>query len=493
MARVLKLKTFPFHVIGVLLFFITHGYSEYTGLIPISDLAIYFLIVLAITAVIFWLLYRLQRSYIKAGLLTSLVLGFYLFFGAVHDFLKDSSFLAAISGYRYLLSLFLLLLVVLLVLLKRSRKNFQQITLYLNILFIAFIAWDLVNISLDLVKGRHRTFYDPVILEKQQLRTGIDKPDIYFILLDEYSGSHALKQYFNYDNGPFENSLREKGFFVLDSAYTNYSSTPLVLAAILNMHYMQWFPGRKRANPEDYNRAINEISNSEVAGFLRSNGYRIYNHSIFPMGDQPSRFKTGLLPVKLDLLTHKTLFTRMKTDLGWYLQKHISWFADQTQEEYKKGNARLLQLTKNVFNSQHDQPAFVYTHLMMPHHPFIYDSLGNETAKNHWRDKLSPEERNNAYLQYLAYTNKIMAGLVGEILQKTNGHAAIILMSDHGIRGVAGHAKTKTWVNTLNAVYIPGKNYRQFYDSMSNVNQFRAVFNSLFDLQLPFVKDSVGH
>jgi hypothetical protein len=42
----------------------------------------------------------------------------------------------------------------------------------------------------------------------------------------------------------------------------------------------------------------------------------------------------------------------------------------------------------------------------------------------------------------------------------------------------------------LNAVYLPNHNYAGLYDSITNVNQFRAVFNNLFHVQLPLLKDS---
>ncbi len=127
---------------------------------------------------------------------------------------------------------------------------------------------------------------------------------------------------------------------------------------------------------------------------------------------------------------------------------------------------------------------------MMPHSPFSYDSTGAEMNINAFDKTLDSNLLNKAYLQHLVYTNKVVGSLVDDLLKKTNNQAVIILMSDHGYRSLVLNGKTIVPDNNFNAVYIPGSDYRYYYDMISNVNQFRALFNSLFDVKVPLLADS---
>jgi len=62
-------------------------------------------------------------------------------------------------------------------------------------------------------------------------------------------------------------------------------------------------------------------------------------------------------------------------------------------------------------------------------------------------------------------------------------------MGDHGFRydqSIPRHSRFKI----QNAVYLPDQNYSQLYDSISAVNQFRVVANTLFKQNLPLLNDS---
>ena len=70
--------------------------------------------------------------------------------------------------------------------------------------------------------------------------------------------------------------------------------------------------------------------------------------------------------------------------------------------------------------------------------------------------------------------------------------AVIALMSDHGYRSFDLIDPRFLKTNNFNAVYFPSRDYGLYYDSMSNVNQFRVLLNSLFKQNLPILKDSLS-
>lgn len=94
------------------------------------------------------------------------------------------------------------------------------------------------------------------------------------------------------------------------------------------------------------------------------------------------------------------------------------------------------------------------------------------------------------YTGYLVYINKKIEELVNTIQAKTKGEACIIIMGDHGYRvHLNGIPDTHVFKN-LNAIYFPSKDYQLLRDTISGVNQFRVVFNTLFKQGLPILKDS---
>ena len=485
-----RLKNFPFHIAGVIAFFLIHGYSEHIGLIPFLDLLFFFIIhVLAAGLVLGFLKWRL-KSAAKAGLLTTFIFTFYLFYGAIADYLKGVSFLSWLSHYRSLLAAFLLGILLLFRYCKRSKGDFQKATLYLNSVFLLLIAYDLVFISLH--SGNSNIDGEKATVINAGAGHFEKKPDIYFILMDEYSGSQALKTYFQYDNSRFEQLLKQQGFFVAASPKCNYTATAYSMAATLSMNYLGWLRDRKE-NAIDYATADKVIWGNETMQFLKSKGYALYNYSIFDIDGQPSRFNTGLFSFKLKLITAKTLLSRMEKDLLWKVQigvgGNVDWIGERMQHKFKAGNKEILRLTREATAIQ-GPPKFVYSHLLMPHPPFSYDSTGAEININAWDKNLDPGFLNKAYLQYLVHTNKVIGELITDLLKKTNRQAVIILMSDHGYRSLIVNGENIVPDNNFNAVYIPGSNYKYYYDSISNVNQFRAMFNSVFDTRIPLLPDS---
>ena len=125
----------------------------------------------------------------------------------------------------------------------------------------------------------------------------------------------------------------------------------------------------------------------------------------------------------------------------------------------------------------------------MPHWPYLLDSTGKSTGINFFSNDLPKERKEAAYVQYLAYTNKVMLDLTTRILQQSSGNAVIMLMSDHGFRGIPGKSVCKQVNDNFISVYLPGKDYRLLHDSISNVNIFRSVFNTVLGQRFPQLPD----
>jgi hypothetical protein len=247
-------------------------------------------------------------------------------------------------------------------------------------------------------------------------------------------------------------------------------------------------PGRQSYSTVGYSYEV--IRNSRVLKFLKACNYQFYNCSIFDFKNQPAHKYTAFLPYGSALITSSTLFDRLKIDLRPAAEK--GRFGKKLQNkllyEYKDFNETILNLTNTLATKTTTSPKFVYTHLIMPHYPYYFDSKGRPLSP----EKLFGLKNTNAqdYVEYLQYTNSKLLQLVDHILAVAPKPPVIVLLADHGFRQLNSKADHKYDFVNLNAVYFPGRSYDRMFDSIENVNEFRVIFNSLFGQRLPLLKDS---
>jgi hypothetical protein len=231
------------------------------------------------------------------------------------------------------------------------------------------------------------------------------------------------------------------------------------------------------------------IKGNEVIKFLSQQGYAIANFSVFDLAGSPSPVDQDLLPVKTRLITSNTFFSRVYRDMGWMVTG-TGLVSNHFFYKTAENNQALLAMTKAFSAVKNKQPGFVYAHFYLPHAPFFFDKAGHlRDKKNIAGDAIGPNQDVRAYLEYVQYANTQIEQLVNTIQFNTAGKAVIILMGDHGFRENIGSNMRQNY-QCLNAVYFPGKDYSRLYDSISSVNQFRVVFNTMFNQSLPLLKDS---
>lgn len=83
--------------------------------------------------------------------------------------------------------------------------------------------------------------------------------------------------------------------------------------------------------------------------------------------------------------------------------------------------------------------------------------------------------------------------LIDHILKSSATPPVIVLMGDHGFRHFKEPVKFKYYFLNLASVHLPSKKYTGFSDSLTGVNIFRAILNTDFGQQLPYLKDSASY
>lgn len=485
------LKSSDLYIFLLPVFFVLHGFSEYYNLIKVPkafELTAYYF---AGTIIVLLISKLLLKTWTRAALFSLVAMSIYFFFGSFQDFLMAQFKGSFITHYSFLLPAIFIIVLIKFIYLKETKHSFKKLKLYLNTLILLLMLFDCVNV---LVKANKKARLTIAGQAELAVCSDCPKPDIYFIITDGYSGSNALKKFFNYDNSAFENSLKNKGFFIADSSFSNYNYTIYSTGSMLNIDMLN-IPGHFNGR-RDMPVAFDAVRYNRIVNYFEKENYNIYNYSLFEIKDHPPKVKSTLLDFEKSPLTTQTFLYRLKRDLGYHLITTLNFkFLPKEEMKTKLADFKNIQtidsLTRAELKIKTGKPKFVYSHFVMPHMPYYFDSTGNRIPDHLMNDAFYADK--NRYLSYLKYSNKYFLGLVEEIQQQTNGKAIIVLLSDHGSRECLQNEKDHKNAELMNfiAVYLPDKNYNGFYKGISNVNVFRVLLNSQFNKRLPLIRDSL--
>lgn len=477
-----RFKAFPHFLYLLPLFFVFHGYMQNLETISFTEffkLTVEYWLAAALLYLLGWLIFRKPN---KAALFAFGLLFFHLFFGAIHDALKSLSPNFFLAKYSVLLPVSFFALAGFLFWLRKTQKSFTRFYTYLNLVLIVLLLVDVPALFRDREKQQQAVRFSSC--------NNCDKPDVHFIIADEYADSTALSELFGFNNHEFLTQLRSRGFQVINSR-SNYNYTPFSVAAMLSMDYIKGLEGRNQSYP-DRVKSAELINQNPVIDFFRQHNYTIRNNSIFQVNNIPTKEQQSHFKIGIDFITSHTFLQRVWRDIGWHLA--ITFPVKKVKEYFlyypHNSNQNLIkQFTENL--QEKGQPKFVYTHVHIPHHPYYFLHDGKPSP-------LLGKPKNNffkpSYVEYLRYGNTVYLYMIDAILKSSEKPPIIILMGDHGYRQFEEPTPDVVpyYYMNLNAVLLPNGNYQPFHEGISGVNQFRALLNAAFDQKLPMLKDSTS-
>jgi hypothetical protein len=482
------IKDSPIYLVLLPVFFALHGWLENTDLVFAGDalkLAGWYVIVALVLFGIMWLIFR---NPVKAGIFSFLLLAFNFFFGAIHDALKSQQLLPFLGKYSFILPFFLILFTWLFIRIKRSKKDLGPVAKYLNLLFVLLIIIDFVQLLN--VQSKRKETVSSLTSELKEC-PGCPKPDIYLIIADGYPSNVAFREAMHFNNEPFTNELKKRGFYVADSSNSNYNATTISMASMLDMNYMKEIGGTKESYMKDVASALSLLRSASFPAFLRKHGYKIHNNGIFDLAAEPSVSEPTFLPKRTSSITAQTFVKRILDNLGFHLvdKLKIKFVIRYSRNADLRNNKKLTARTiKAAEHATH--PKFVYTHLIMPHHPYYFDSSGKQRPPEALTDELITDTA--AFVSYVKYANRQLLSLVDTIMKKSTSPPIIILAGDHGFRNFINFGIKKYHFMNLTAVYRPDGNYDSYYPAITNVNAFRVLLNDQFRQQIPLLADSTN-
>jgi hypothetical protein len=465
------------------------------------------------TLVLLLILRLLSKSWLLAGLLTTLVVLFFFTYGHVFGMVSSLPKIGDLFGRHRVMGLFWFVLLTVggFIILKYGRKA-GDLPLFLNCTGLALLlltggqliyAKCLDNdaeLPQNVAALQDKNTFDPSrIADKQTL------PDIYFIVLDSYPRHDALLKGLKIDNTPFLNALTDLGFVIPTCNMSNYDNTILSMPSVLNMHYMEdYFPNfDPNATSYDHAWQKNIIRHSLVRKNLSDLGYKTisfeteYDWVEIPDADiyytiqTPGAFIQDLLnTTEFDSVLSDTSVLRLLTnaeEVSPWVQGQVDKINDLTSKFLRMigvrspgGSQLKYQQIMTALDNLEKVPGipgqkFVYLHLSAPHPNTVLGPNGEYRSQ-----KDSPD-----YQDTFIYLDKRIPEILGKLINNSKVRPVIILQGDHGM-----HLFTYSRLDNLMAYYLPGVAKNLVYPSITPVNTFRLVFNAYFDGRYPLLKDA---
>jgi hypothetical protein len=439
------------------------------------------------TLVVLIMLQLWLESGYRAGLATTWVLILFFSFGIVCQWAEnlfrlpdglDFSLMETDSRFEIGLSVvWAILLVVGLILARRLPFNSRPTSVALNLFTAFLLAMVAVQWILVLPEPQHK-FEQPL----NAINFRDHQPDIYFIVLDGYARADVLRNYYDFDNEPFVNALRSRGFMVQDASTSNYYWTDLSLASILNFDYISTLLGpfpEKLVNRKGLYRLIRDNS---VARILRARGYRFVQLQSTWGATGANPFVDEFISCRGGVLRDDYL--RALAQMSW-LHVVSSSASLQVARCHLNNFERLGGLARE------SGPKFVFAHFLPPHHPYLFDRQGNVLRDAHLSDQFEFQGRlwsqREPYLAQLEFVNMRMLEAIDHLIAGSDGVPVIMVQSDHGpsLDEYEAPERRRIRFATLSAVLLPTAQDDSLPSDMSAVNLFPYVLNRTFDAGLP--------
>lgn len=357
----------------------------------------------------------------------------------------------------------------------RSRSTLK-INLILGLVFVGLIAVNGVTAAPTIIeKTQHVRQQEQEVLALSQQEK---RPNVYYMIFDEYANFDGISHYYGYDNQLFLDFLTERRFNISQSTHNSDYFTMTVVPDLLNLDDVV-----NRSMPEEVK--MQYLENPKLYQLLQAAGYQ--RHIISA-------------PAFLDEQGAQTTFTGNE---GGYTERidrlvlaNTAWYPFMAQ-----GNNETADMMNRALEALQDAPdfgasnQFTLAYFSLPHADYVFDEDGNlnPTAKlNDWEDR-------SVYLGQFKYTTKRIMAIVDEIV-KRDPDSVIIIQSDHGCRPVYHQwsvtGKTfdipqediELMRSSLNVVYYRGEPLQ--IEGLSGVNTLRAVMNQLLGTDYPMLPDT---
>jgi hypothetical protein len=423
----------------------------------------------------------------KAGVLACLVVVAFFYYGIFSAHVSGLSDKGLFPIWAALFALGALALL-------RTKSDLVNLSWVLSAFAAVVLAVPLVKIVSYRVDHPPVSISDPRLwptdLQQPALSGGAQRPDVYYLIPDDYARPDVLKQYFHYDNSEFTRQLERRGFVIAGQGRSPYSKSELNMASALNLDYLSRLPKILGKSSQDVLLVRKMIEDSRASHVLRSLGYR-YTHidsdNITFAADNP-HISPLAAPDNLTYLWLRDSVLRLVGGpIGFDEAATNERFRDSVRLAFRRLRATALE----------PGPKFVVFHTLMPHDPYIFGSRGESvTFPDHSDTGHSTKFGMRYYVRQLQFVNRKLLEATDAILANSKVPPIIVIQSDEGFEALPENfgeaAALDMRVKGLSAFHLPGKRKGILPQKLNIVNSFRVLFNQYFGTHYPLLT-SVSH
>lgn len=480
----MKLKTLWLITFGLQIFFpLLFVYINNIEQVTLAQLPSSIISVLVVFLLTLLMVKLLMKNNQKLLIVFSFCILLFFSYGHLYNFIRNAPVNIEIIKSNTVFYIFLGLVVGLFSFL--IRKNKISSKNYLKFLLIFYVL-QLISLSFQLGQYLFTHANENEYLDNEKVLTQKENsvdlfPDIYFLVFDEYARADILNEFFNFDNSSFVQKLKQRGFVIPEENFSNYVLTFLSLSSALDMDYVNNLTEKVGINSKDRRIPYNMMRNNRVANYLKQRGYLFVD---FSNGWGPL---TGNKYADIDININKyNEFFRVfisTTAVEPFVGK---FFVNDAKETILTTLDKLEEISNNPL------PTFTFSHLLLPHSPYLFDENGN------YLNNYKFEFDKDLYLGQLKYANKRIIQLVDAIINNSVQPPIIILISDHGPESKQifkskaielTDEQIRERFGNFTAMYLPGKDSID-YKVVTPVNIFRMIFNQYFNEEYPILENN---
>ena len=414
------------------------------------------LAIVSVSIIIWKVIRKIIKNGNKAALITGVGVVFFFYFGYVQDALKGILVSnIPVNKTSILVPISIIIFIILTIYFIKSKNNFESIIKIANVVSITLI---LVVCVQFIIPG-----------------ASAEKPNVYHIILDEYTDNEILTKKFGYNNEKFLEFLNNNGFYMHDKLFSTFGGTVKELNVILNMEY----PKKLRWMSEDYE----SLNNNKVMSIFSNQDYSVIETNSMMRWKNFSDVDTKLC--------YDTNFINSEF-LDQVLGKSIiRYFLEKYQQDTRRDTVRCTFNVLNEITLKTDGPKYVFSHVYVPHPPFLFGPNGENVIPDRREiSGLQSWENPQGYVNQLIYATNEITVVIKNIV-KNDPNAIIIVQGDTGtLTGTDISKKTDMKEiyqahSILYAVRIPDV---EDSDYMIPVNTYRIIFNNYFNMNYDYLE-----
>lgn len=374
-----------------------------------------------------------------------------------------------------------------------SSTAIANVTSTLNVLGLVLVALSAVAIVPNLDGGSARAG----TIEGD----GGTGADIWYVVPDRYPRQDTLAEVFDFDNEPFLDALRDRGFDIGTEALANYPKTAHSLASTWNLAYVDELVDLDGADPSSWAPLYSLLRDHALGRTLQEAGYD-YTHlgtwwsptAVAQSADRNIRFdaRSEFAGVYLDGTVFLTLAPEVDDTPGATGSEIREGLRDINYDYTRYQLDALDQLA----TESSGQPRFVLAHVTQPHEPYVFDRDGSRVTA----DQADSRTREDNVVRQIENLNTRLLDLVDTILER-DPDAVIVIQSDEGPHPRERTGPSFDWTTAstetleeklriLSAIRLPGG--PDLPDDRTSVNTWRWVLNTTIGSDLPVLEDRIA-